>query len=78
MERFDTHGAMVFLAGSRAYKVKRAVKFPYMDFSTLAKRKWACEREITFNRRTAPSLYLHTLAINRAGDAGDSGEAGLD
>jgi aminoglycoside phosphotransferase family enzyme len=70
VERFDTHGAMVFLAGSRAYKVKRAVKFPYMDFSTLAKRKWACEREITFNRRTAPSLYLHTLAINRAGDAG--------
>ncbi len=70
VERFDTHGAMVFLAGSRAYKVKRAVKFPYMDFSTLAKRKWACEREITFNCRTAPSLYLHTLAINRAGDAG--------
>jgi hypothetical protein len=70
VERFDTHGAMVFLAGSRAYKVKRAVKFPYMDFSTLANRKWACEREITFNRRTAPSLYLHTLAINRADDAG--------
>ncbi len=70
VERFDTHGAMVFLAGSRAYKIKRAVKFPYMDFSTLAKRKWACEREITFNRRTAPSLYLHTLAINRAGDGG--------
>jgi len=70
VERFDTHGAMVFLAGSRAYKVKRAVKFPYMDFSTLANRKWACEREITFNRRTAPSLYLHTLAITRAGEAG--------
>ena len=73
VQRFDTHGAMVFLAGSRAYKVKRAVKFPYMDFSTLAKRKWACEREITFNRRTAPSLYLHTLAINRRGDADDAG-----
>jgi hypothetical protein len=77
VERFDTHGAMVFLAGSRAYKIKRAVKFPYMDFSTLAKRKWACEREITFNRRTAPSLYLHTLAINRRGDGGDADDAGL-
>ncbi len=77
VERFDTHGAMVFLAGSRAYKIKRAVKFPYMDFSTLAKRKWACEREIIFNRRTAPSLYLHTLAINRTGDAGDADDAGL-
>ncbi len=70
VERFETHGAMVFLAGSRAYKIKRAVKFPYMDFSTLAKRQWACEREITFNRRTAPSLYLRTVAITRAGDAG--------
>ena len=70
VERFDTHGAMVFLAGSRAYKVKRAVKFSYMDFSTLAKRREACEREIELNRRTAPSLYLHTLAITRARDGG--------
>jgi uncharacterized protein len=66
VERFDTHGAIVFLAGDLAYKIKRAVKFPYMDFSTLAKRQWACEREITFNRRTAPGLYLRTLAITRA------------
>lgn len=68
VERFDTHGAMVFLAGSRAYKVKRAVKFSYMDFSTLAKRRAACEREIALNRRTAPSLYLDTLAITRERD----------
>ena len=65
VERFDTHGAMVFLAGNRAYKIKRAVKFPYMDFSTLDRRKWACEREITFNRRTAPQLYLKSLPITR-------------
>ncbi|MDX1576216.1 MAG: AAA family ATPase, partial [Kiloniellales bacterium] len=70
VERFDTHGAMVFLAGSRAYKVKRAVEFSYMDFSTLAKRQEACEREIALNRRTAPSLYLHTLAITRGRDGG--------
>jgi aminoglycoside phosphotransferase family enzyme/predicted kinase len=70
VERFDTHGAMVFLAGDRAYKIKRAVKYPYMDFSTLEKRRWACEREIAFNRRTAPSLYLRTLPVTRAGDGG--------
>jgi len=70
VERFDTHGAMVFLAGSRAYKVKRAVKFSYMDFSTLAKRREACEREIKLNRRTAPSLYLHTLGVTRASGGG--------
>lgn len=70
VERFDTHGAMVFLAGDRAYKVKRAVRFPYMDFSTLAKRRWACEREIALNRRTAPGLYLRALPIARSPDAG--------
>ncbi|MFI5002520.1 MAG: aminoglycoside phosphotransferase, partial [Reyranellales bacterium] len=36
--RIDTHGAVVFLSGERAYKLKRAVKFPYMDFSTVERR----------------------------------------
>jgi len=43
--RIDTHGAAVFLAGKNVYKVKRAVRFPFMDFSTLDKRRRACERE---------------------------------
>jgi uncharacterized protein len=70
VDRFDTHGAMVFLAGPLAYKIKRAVRFPYMDFSTLEKRQWACEREIAFNRRTAPGLYLRTAAITRTQGGG--------
>ena len=57
VERIDTHGAMVFLAGDRAYKVKRAVRFPYMDFSTLELRRTACQKEVALNRRTAPDLY---------------------
>lgn len=69
VERLDTHGSMVFLAGDRAYKVKRAVDFPYMDFSTLAKRRRACAAEITLNRRTAPELYLGVCPILR--DAGE-------
>ena len=68
VERIDTHGAMVFLAGQRAYKIKRAVKFPYMDFSTLALRRAACEREVELNRRTAPDLYLGVVPVKRAGD----------
>ena len=44
--RIDTHGAAVFLAGKNVYKVKRAVRFPFMDFSTLNKRRRACEREL--------------------------------
>ncbi len=65
VERVATHGALVFLAGTRAYKMKRAVRYPYMDFSTLALRKVNCEREIALNRRTAPELYLGVLAVVR-------------
>ena len=53
-----THGAYLFLAEDRAYKLKRAVKYAYMDFSTQAKRDAAAIAEIHINRRTAPDLYL--------------------
>jgi uncharacterized protein len=56
--RIDTHGAVVFLAGDRAYKLKRAVKFSYMDFSTVERRRAMCEAEIETNRRLAPEIYL--------------------
>jgi aminoglycoside phosphotransferase family enzyme len=56
--RIDTHGAMVFLSGDRAYKLKRAVKFPYMDFSTAERRRAMCEAEVEINRRLAPEIYL--------------------
>jgi aminoglycoside phosphotransferase family enzyme/predicted kinase len=56
--RIDTHGAIVFLAGDRAYKLKRAVKFPYMDFSTVERRRAMCEAEIETNRRLAPEIYV--------------------
>ena len=68
VERIDTHGAMVFLAGDRAYKIKRAVKFPYMDFSTPARRRAACAREVALNRRTAPDLYLGVAPVWRRAD----------
>jgi len=45
IERIDTHSAFVFLAGEALYKVKRAVYYPYMDCSSLALRRRACERE---------------------------------
>ena len=65
VERIDTHAAMVFLAGDRAFKVKRAVKYPYLDFSTLARREEVCQHEIELNRRTAPDIYLGVCAIRR-------------
>jgi hypothetical protein len=65
VKRIDTHGSAVFLAGERAYKVKRAVCFPFMDFSTLARREEACRAEIEINRPTAPEVYLDIVAITR-------------
>jgi aminoglycoside phosphotransferase family enzyme/predicted kinase len=57
-KRIDTHGAVVFLSGDRAYKLKRAVKFPYMDFSTAERRRAMCEAEVEINRQLAPEIYL--------------------
>jgi uncharacterized protein len=64
--RVDTHGAVVFLAGRDVYKVKRAIFFPFMDFSTLEKRRAACENEMAVNQANAPALYLGTLPIRRS------------
>lgn len=61
----DTHGAAVFLAGTNAYKVKRAVQFPFMDFSTLEKRRQACEAEVAVNRLDTPDIYLGVLPVVR-------------
>ena len=71
--RIDTHGAVVFLAGDRAYKLKRAVKFPYMDFSTAERRAAMCAAEIEINRRLAPEIYLGVEPVHDArGDVVDS------
>ncbi|MCC7348543.1 MAG: AAA family ATPase [Variibacter sp.] len=61
--RIDTHGAIVFLAGSDVYKIKRAVRFSFMDFSTLEKRRAACEAELAINQPNAPTLYLGVVPI---------------
>ena len=63
--RIDTHGAAVFLAGPFAYKVKRAVYFPFMDFSTLEKRRAACTAEVEISGAGAPGLYLGVVPIVR-------------
>jgi uncharacterized protein len=68
VERIDTHAASVFLAGDRAYKVKRAVRFPFLDYSTLDKRRRACEAELEVNRAFAPDIYRRVVPITRAAD----------
>lgn len=74
--RIDTHAASVFLSGERAWKLKRAVRYPYLDFSTPEKRRAALEAELRLNRRTAPDLYLAVHPITRSGDELCIGGAG--
>ena len=70
VDRIETHASVVFLAGTHAYKIKRAVKYPFLDFSTLEKRHRALLNELALNRRTAPQLYLEVIPIT----VGDKGE----
>ncbi|HKJ60733.1 MAG TPA: hypothetical protein VKA94_01880, partial [Hyphomicrobiales bacterium] len=78
VERMDTHGAIIFLAGDRAYKLKRAVKLAYLDFSSAEKRRIALENELMLNRKTAPEIYRRLVRVLRdaSGKLWLSGEAG--
>jgi uncharacterized protein len=63
--RIDTHGAAVFLAAKDVYKIKKAVGFPFMDFSTLDKRRRACERELAVNKANAPTFTSVSLRFRK-------------
>jgi uncharacterized protein len=68
VKRIDTHAASVFLEDGRALKIKRAVRFPFLDYSTLEKRKIACDDEIRINRQFAPQIYHRVVPITRNDD----------
>ena len=68
VERIETHTSIVFLAGARAWKLKRAVKYDYVDFSTIERRRVMCEAELRINRRTAPAIYRGVVAVTRQPD----------
>jgi len=65
VEQIETHCSIVFLAADRAYKLKRAIRFASLDYTTEAARHRACESELLLNRRTAPDIYLAVRSINR-------------
>jgi len=68
IEAMETHISRIFLVGDRAFKMKRAVKLPYVDFSTPERRLAACDREVELNSKTAPGLYLGVRRITRESD----------
>src|ERR1700751_4239815 len=63
--RHQPHAAIFFLGGDRALKVKRAVRYPFLDFSSLDKRKAACEAELAINRKFVPQLYRRIVPVTR-------------
>lgn len=70
VEVIETHISFIVLKGPRAFKMKRAVKLPYVDFSTPQLRLEACEAELALNSLTAPGLYLAVRRITRTKDGG--------
>jgi uncharacterized protein len=77
VETLETHMSWVFLTDRHAYKLKKPVRYEFLDFSTLAARKADCEAEVRLNRRLASGVYLGTVALcRRAGGELRLGGAG--
>ncbi len=66
VRRRETHMSWVFMAGDRVYKLKKPVRFPYLDFSTLERREAACRAELRLNRRLAADVYLAVVPLTAA------------
>lgn len=72
----ETHISWVLLAGDYVYKIKKPVRLPFVDFSTLERRRFYCEEELRLNRRFAPELYLEVVAITGSVEAPTVGGEG--
>lgn len=68
VEFIETHISRVFLAGDRVFKLKKPVRFDFLDFSTTEKREQACRDEVRLNRRMAGNVYCGVHAITRGAD----------
>jgi aminoglycoside phosphotransferase family enzyme len=66
IDLIQTHISFVFLTKNYVYKVKKAVNFGFLDFSTLEKRRFYCEKELELNRRLCPEIYLEVVNINKS------------
>ena len=63
VELRETHISWVFLTGERAYKLKKPIRLPFLDYTTAELRRAMCEAEVALNRRLAPDLYLGVRAV---------------
>ncbi|MDZ7590021.1 MAG: hypothetical protein U5L05_04875 [Rubrivivax sp.] len=67
VETIETHMSWVFLAGEHVLKMKKPVRYPFLDFSTLAAREFNCREELRLNARLAPGVYLGLMALQQQG-----------
>jgi aminoglycoside phosphotransferase family enzyme len=67
IETRETHVSWVFLTETSAYKLKKPVRYAFLDYRTLERRRWACREELRLNRRLAPRVYLDVLPLAREG-----------
>jgi uncharacterized protein len=70
----QTHISFVFLTKKFVYKMKKAVNFGFLDFSTLEKRQFFCEKELQLNRRLCAEVYLEVVPINKSNNIKIKGE----
>lgn len=70
VETIETHMSWVFLTERHAYKLKKPVRYDFLDFSTLAARRRDCEAEVYLNRRLAPNVYLGTVPLTDSDGGG--------
>jgi aminoglycoside phosphotransferase family enzyme len=68
IDRRETHMSWVFLTPQYAYKLKKSVRYPFLDFSTLAAREYFCREELRLNRRLAPDVYLDVVPLLQRDD----------
>src|SRR4051812_28317447 len=67
-ELVETHISWVLICDTYVYKIKKPIRYSFLDFSTLSRRKYYCEREIELNKRLTNDVYLDVLPVKRTGD----------
>lgn len=75
VRHIETHISHLFLTGRFAYKIKKPLTLPFLDYSTVEQRHAACEEELRLNRRTAAALYLEVVPIGRTAAGPRVGES---
>ncbi|KEZ76306.1 AAA family ATPase [Salinisphaera hydrothermalis] len=76
VRRIETHISILLLAGDYVYKIKKAVRLPFVDYGTLERRRTCCEAEIRLNRRYAPDIYLDCVAVHAGPDGPSFADSG--